>query len=103
MTYRRAGLREEQDFKPVAFEMLGGWDEEGVILLKRITSILARNQRKDEGETEVPGSPGVSISSEGMPCGSRPGCLRWWGRRGTCWSELQQFNWLYISFENKAL
>ena len=51
MTYRRAGLREEQDFKPVAFEMLGGWDEEGVILLKRITSILARNQGKDEGLT----------------------------------------------------
>ena len=51
MTYRRAGLREEQDFKPVAFEMLGGWDEEGVILLKRITSILARNQGKDKEET----------------------------------------------------
>ena len=31
--------------------MLGGWDEEGVILLKRITSILARNQGKDEEET----------------------------------------------------
>ena len=30
---------------------MGGWDEDGVTLLKRITSTLARNQGKDEGET----------------------------------------------------
>ena len=38
--------------KPVAFETLGGWDEEAVILTKRITSALARNQGKDEAETQ---------------------------------------------------
>ena len=49
--YRRARLRDGQDFKPVAFKTLGGWDDEGVILLKRITMILARNQGKEEGDT----------------------------------------------------
>ena len=34
----------------MAFETLGGWDEEAVILLKMITLILARNQGKAEGE-----------------------------------------------------
>ena len=31
VTYRKAQLRVEEDFKVVAFEMLEGWDEEGVI------------------------------------------------------------------------
>ena len=44
-------LQGHQVFKPVAFETLGGWDEEAVAILKRITSILARNQGKDEAET----------------------------------------------------
>ena len=43
-------LRANQVFKPVAFESLGGWDEEGVALFKRVTSLLARNQGKEEGE-----------------------------------------------------
>ena len=30
---------------------MGGWDDKGVILFKWITSILERNQGKDEGET----------------------------------------------------
>ena len=45
------GLKSHQIFKPVAFETLGAWDEEAVALLKRITSSLARNQGKDEAET----------------------------------------------------
>ena len=50
-TYQR-GLKSHQVFKPLAFETLGRWDEEAVALLKRITSILARNQGKDEAETQ---------------------------------------------------
>ena len=49
-TYTRR-LQGHQIFKPVAFETMGGWDEEAAALLKRITSILARNQGKDKAET----------------------------------------------------
>ena len=52
-TYTRR-LQGNQIFKPVAFETMGGWDEEAAALLKRITSILARNQGKDKAETQNP-------------------------------------------------
>ena len=44
------GLRGDQIFKPVAFETLGGFDGEGEALFRKVTSILARNQGKDESE-----------------------------------------------------
>ena len=37
-------------FRPVAFETFGGWDDDSVIICRRIASILARNQGKDEGQ-----------------------------------------------------
>ena len=37
-------------FRPVAFETFGGWDDDSVTICKRIASIFARNQGKDEGE-----------------------------------------------------
>ena len=60
-THYRGRLQgHQQIFLPVAFETLGGWDEESVILMKRITTILARNQGKEEAEcyscTAVPGT-----------------------------------------------
>ena len=35
-------------FKPVAFETLGGWDDDMVVMVKNITAIYARNQGRDE-------------------------------------------------------
>ena len=71
VAYRKAGLREEQDFKPVAFETLGGWDE----IAPNVPPISEKGgsdpPQKDHvdpgeepgegrgGDEEVPGSPGV--------------------------------------------
>lgn len=43
-------LNANQVFKPVAFESFGGWDSEGEALVRKISSVLARNQGKEESE-----------------------------------------------------
>ena len=37
-------------FHPVTFETFGGWDDDSVIICKRIASIFTHNQGKDKGE-----------------------------------------------------
>ena len=37
-------------FRPVAFETFGGWDDDSALICRRIASILARNQGKNEGQ-----------------------------------------------------
>ena len=45
-------LRPNQIFKPLAFETLGGFDRDSALLVKRISSITARNQGKQESEVQ---------------------------------------------------
>ena len=37
-------------FRPVAFETFGGWDDDSALICRRIASILAFNQGKNEGQ-----------------------------------------------------
>ena len=50
-TYR-GKLLPNQIFKPLAFETLGGWDCESALLMKKITSIVVRNQGKKESQVQ---------------------------------------------------
>ena len=50
-TYSRK-LLPNQIFKPLAFETLGGFDRESALLVKKITSIMACNQGKQESEVQ---------------------------------------------------
>ena len=45
-------LRPNQIFKPLAFETLGGFDRDSALLVKRISSITAHNQGKQESEVQ---------------------------------------------------
>jgi len=48
-TYR-GKLSPNAIFTPALFETLGGWDEEVVQICKKIGSVLARNQGREDGE-----------------------------------------------------
>ena len=81
VTYRKAQLRVEEDFKVVAFEMLEGWDEEGVIS----HGSWCGNRRTMRGRRRGPcstGCPSLSNPASGaMSWASQPG-YRWWSWGG---------------------
>ena len=55
-TYGRQ-LEGNMVFRPVAFETFGGWDNNTALICRRIASILARNQGKNESKmtlVEIP-------------------------------------------------